>query len=171
MKQRKTVWKRKLKKDDKGFSLVELIIVIAIMVALIAVMAPNFVKYVQKSHDAVMTAAAEDILAFTKTEFGAGNLNGKGTIKVCAEPKPNGQGKHISMTFEPLDGVNTLSYIEEGASSGSAGDGQDLARFKAASGVDENKSCKSNLAYYISVDNTISSHPTLEVESSVEDNG
>ena len=162
---------KKIRNNKRGFSLVELIIVIAIMVALIAVMAPNFVKYVQKSHDAVMTAAAEDVLAFTKTEFGAGNLNGKGTIKVCAEEKANGQGKHISLTFEPLDGENTLSYFEEGTSSGSAGDGQDLARFKAAAGVDENKSCKSNLAYYISVDNTIVSHPTLVVESSIEDNG
>ena len=162
---------RKIRNNKRGFSLVELIIVIAIMVALIAVMAPNFVKYVQKSHDAVMTAAAEDILAFTKTEFGAGNLNGKGTIKVSAEPKPNGNGKHISLQFVDQDSQNPLTYIEEGASSGSAGDGQDLARFKAASGVDENKTCKSDLAYYITVDNTISSHPVLEVESSVEDNG
>ena len=161
---------RKIRNNKRGFSLVELIIVIAIMVALIAVMAPNFVKYVQKSHDAVMTAAAEDILAFTKTEFGAGNLNGKGTIKVCTEPKPNGQGKHISLQFVDQDSQNPLTYVEDGGS-GTAGDGQDLARFKAASGVDENKSCKSDLAYYITVDNTISSHPVLEVESSVEDNG
>ncbi len=162
---------KKIRNNKRGFSLVELIIVIAIMVALIAVMAPNFVKYVQKSHDAVLTAAAEDVLAFTKTEFGSGNLNGKGTIKVWAEPKANGQGKHISLQFVDLDSQNPLTYIEEGASSGTAGDGQDLARFKAASGVDENKSCKSDLAYYITVDNTISSHPRLEVESSVEDNG
>ncbi len=155
---------RKIKNNKRGFSLVELIIVIAIMVALIAVMAPNFVRYVQKSHDAVMTAAAEDILAFTKTEFGSGNLNGKGTIKVSAEPKPNGNGRHISLQFVDLDSQNPLTYVEDGGS-GTAGDGQDLARFKAASGVDENKSCKSTLAYFITVDNTISSHPVLEVTS------
>lgn len=35
--------------NNKGFSLVELIIVIAIMVVLIAVLAPQYLKYVEKS--------------------------------------------------------------------------------------------------------------------------
>ncbi len=37
------------KLNNKGFSLVELIIVIAIMVVLIGLLAPQFVKYVEKS--------------------------------------------------------------------------------------------------------------------------
>lgn len=37
------------KMNNKGFSLVELIIVIAIMVVLIAVLAPQYLKYVEKS--------------------------------------------------------------------------------------------------------------------------
>ena len=57
-----------VKKNSKGFSLVELIIVIAIMVALVAMLAPQFVKYIQKSHDAVVTRAAEDVLAMAKSE-------------------------------------------------------------------------------------------------------
>lgn len=36
-------------KNNKGFSLVELIIVIAIMAVLIGVMAPQYIKYVEKS--------------------------------------------------------------------------------------------------------------------------
>lgn len=39
----------KKRMDNKGFSLVELIIVIAIMVVLIAVLAPQYLKYVEKS--------------------------------------------------------------------------------------------------------------------------
>lgn len=39
----------KKKMDNKGFSLVELIIVIAIMVILVAVLAPQYLKYVEKS--------------------------------------------------------------------------------------------------------------------------
>ena len=35
----------KKKMDNKGFSLVELIIVIAIMVILVAVLAPQYLKY------------------------------------------------------------------------------------------------------------------------------
>ena len=37
------------KKDNKGFSLVELIIVITIMAVLTAIMAPQFLKYVERS--------------------------------------------------------------------------------------------------------------------------
>ena len=59
-----------VRKNKKGFSLVELIIVIAIMVALIAVMAPAFVKYVQKSRDAALSTAAEDLQTAINTYCG-----------------------------------------------------------------------------------------------------
>lgn len=39
----------KKKMDNKGFSLVELIIVIAIMVILVAVLAPQYLRYVERS--------------------------------------------------------------------------------------------------------------------------
>ena len=42
--------KRK-KMNDKGFSLVELIIVIAIMAVLVVVLAPQYLKYVEKSRN------------------------------------------------------------------------------------------------------------------------
>ena len=38
-----------MKKNNKGFSLVELIIVIAIMAVLVGVLAPQYLKYVEKS--------------------------------------------------------------------------------------------------------------------------
>lgn len=153
--------------NSKGFSLIELIIVIAIMVALIAVMAPNFVKYIQKSHDAVVTAAAEDVLSFIKAEWAGGSLNGKGTIRVGAKTV---NGKKV-ITAEFVSGGeygnNTLTYWCE-TDEGYAGDGQDIERFKKYCGVDEDKPIKSDLCYYITVDNTISSHPTLEIESTID---
>ena len=38
-----------IKTNNKGFSLVELIIVIAIMAILVAVLAPQYLKYVERS--------------------------------------------------------------------------------------------------------------------------
>ena len=43
---------KKEKMNDKGFSLVELIIVIAIMAVLVVVLAPQYLKYVEKSREA-----------------------------------------------------------------------------------------------------------------------
>lgn len=42
-------WFNNKKKDNKGFSLVELIIVVVIMAILVGLLAPQYIKYVEKS--------------------------------------------------------------------------------------------------------------------------
>lgn len=49
-------------KSNKGFSLVELIIVIAIMAVLVGILAPQYVKYVEKSRKAKDDEYAERLL-------------------------------------------------------------------------------------------------------------
>ncbi len=70
----------KKKMDNKGFSLVELIIVIAIMVILVAVLAPQYLRYVEKSRvstdtqtivefiNAMQVAAADEDAKLVDTE-------------------------------------------------------------------------------------------------------
>ena len=70
---------KKEKMNDKGFSLVELIIVIAIMAVLVVVLAPQYLKYVERSRNstdlqnatAIVTAcqvwAADPTVASDKT--------------------------------------------------------------------------------------------------------
>ena len=47
--------------NNKGFSLVELIIVIAIMAILVGVLAPQFIKYVEKSRESTDLQNIEEI--------------------------------------------------------------------------------------------------------------
>ena len=48
-------------KNNKGFSLVELIIVIAIMAILVGVMAPQLIKYIEKSKVSADTQLADSV--------------------------------------------------------------------------------------------------------------
>lgn len=57
--------KRKLI-GNKGFSLVELIIVIAIMAVLVAILAPQFLKYVENSRVASDNTSASELLNAVK---------------------------------------------------------------------------------------------------------
>lgn len=52
----------RVKSNNKGFSLVELIIVIAIMAVLVGVLAPQYLKYVEKSKAAVDEDNADSLL-------------------------------------------------------------------------------------------------------------
>jgi len=50
------------KRNNKGFSMVELIIVIAIMAALVGILAPQYIKYVERSRVSVDVATLDELV-------------------------------------------------------------------------------------------------------------
>lgn len=70
--------KNEKKMNDKGFSLVELIIVIAIMAVLVGVLAPQFMKYVEQSRKATDIQNAEMIRDSVLADIADGFIKGSG---------------------------------------------------------------------------------------------
>lgn len=66
---------KEVKQNNKGFSLVELIVVIAIMIVLVAVLAPVFTKYVEQSRRATDVQNANSIAESVLVDAADGTLN------------------------------------------------------------------------------------------------
>ena len=121
---------------NKGFSLVELIIVIAIMAVLVGVLAPQFIKYVEQSRkstdiqnaESIKTAVLADIADGKITGSGSnktfGNLNatyvGDGTMATSITTAPTVQGslggkkaKGFYVTYDATAGTCSVSVTDD----------------------------------------------------------
>ncbi len=84
------------KMNNKGFSLVELIIVIAIMAVLIGVMAPQFLKYVEQSRRSTDITNAQSIATAIQADIADGEIQGS-----------------VALTEVKGDGSTALSIVDK----------------------------------------------------------
>ena len=100
---------RKERMNDRGFSLVELIIVIAIMAILIVVLAPQYLRYVERSRNSTDMQNARTLMTAIETW--------------AADPQANsnfgGDGETVTITITQ-QGTTPASKIEVSAG-GTAG--------------------------------------------------
>lgn len=63
------------KKNNKGFTLVELVIVVAILAILVGILAPQYTKYVEKSRKAADVSNLENLVTAFKTAAADGTTD------------------------------------------------------------------------------------------------
>ena len=119
------VFNRK-KKDNKGFTLVELVIVVAILAILVGILAPQYTKYVEKSIKAADASNLENLVTAFKTVASDGTEDhvdageytitiGKNGSNITEKDKPvvNADNRPgFVSTFESFVGENWKSDIK-----------------------------------------------------------
>ncbi len=104
---------KKEKMNDKGFSLVELIIVIAIMAVLVVVLAPQYLKYVERSRNSTDISNATAMVTACQVWAADPNAGEDGTNAFVA-------GNEFSIDVTTAGVVNTGAAGTDG--SAAAGD-------------------------------------------------
>ena len=108
----------KKKKDNKGFSLVELIIVVAIVAILVGLLAPQYIKYVEKSRKSAdatnmdtLVNAVQVRAADAETDIPVGTYTI--TLKKDAEPVFKKDGTPVKATQGNVKGYQFVDAIAE----------------------------------------------------------
>lgn len=130
-------------------------VILPVLIILGAILGPQFVKYVAKSRDAMVSSAAEDVLATAKSEFALTHLDfaygaTKGTIVITAE------NEYLDVR------LYNLVYCDDYGNSG-----EDA--FEAQCGIDTTQTVKSDLSYTITIERSdFGVAPTFSMEQGTD---
>ncbi|GHU93621.1 hypothetical protein FACS1894208_03380 [Clostridia bacterium] len=130
---------------NKGFSLVELIIVIAIMIVLIAILAPQFLKYVESSRVAKDETVADEL--FRTIQTAVANQHVYDTL-ISGANRVQLNGLTGELTFPA--GFGTPAGTDKGAMLAEINSVLDVAKLKWVSNT--HKTTANQQAYTVTVD-------------------
>jgi type IV pilus assembly protein PilA len=141
--------------NNGGFSLVELIIVIAIMAVLIGVLAPQYLKYVERSRNATdqdNAAAIESALQVWAAETDSGSTlyeAGKNALVTVNSSKGEVTGDNATAASQALtSGGITIANVKCSSKT-------KWTSYTVALSVDANGTVSTTVTYYNSVGGTV----------------
>ena len=101
--------------NNKGFSLIELIVVIAIMAILVGAMAPQVTKYIEKSRKSADAQALGTLYTAVLTELLDPDVTTKpksGTITIGDDGKASGGTNTVTSGVLKTMGISTISNFQ-----------------------------------------------------------
>lgn len=111
----------RIKKNNKGFTLVELIVVIAVLAIITVVVAPQYIKYVEKARVGTDENAIGEIAHIAEVEYvelsANGKLSGAAAVTVtCNKPYTVGSSELEQAVADIMGTYNVKSKMYEGQS-------------------------------------------------------